>query len=72
VVTSNLGNASNHSNKELPVLLLGGGFNHGGHLAFEPGSFPLANLYVSVLNRFGIADTTFATATGPLERVEFG
>jgi hypothetical protein len=72
VVTSNLGNASNHSNKNLPVLLAGGGFNHGQHLAFEPGSTPLANLYVTLLNRFGLADTTFATGTGPLKGVEFG
>jgi hypothetical protein len=71
VVTSNLGNASNHSNKDLPVLLAGGGFNHGQHLAFEPGEAPLANLYVSVLNRFGLADTSFATGTGPLKGVEF-
>lgn len=66
VVTSNLGNGSNHSNKDLPVLLVGGRYHHGRHLAFEPGSLPLSNLFVSILNQFGIADRTFATATGPL------
>ncbi|MFT4691054.1 MAG: hypothetical protein ACI9OD_003277 [Limisphaerales bacterium] len=66
VVTSNLGNASNHSNKNLPVLLLGGKYNHGRHLAFEPGSLPLSNLYLSILHQFGIADKTFATSTAPL------
>ncbi len=71
VVTSNLGNGSNHSNKDLPVLLLGGGFNHGQHLAFEPSTTPLSNLYVSVLNRFGLADESFATSTGPLNGLEF-
>ncbi|MFT5469364.1 MAG: hypothetical protein ACI8UO_004484 [Verrucomicrobiales bacterium] len=71
VVTSNLGNGSNHSNKDLPVLLLGGGFNHGQHLAFEPNAAPLSNLYVSVLNQFGFADKTFGSATGPLEGLEF-
>jgi len=71
VVTSNLGNGSNHSNKELPVLLLGGGFNHGQHLAFEPSSVPLSNLYVSILNRFGMTDKEFATSTGPLEGLDF-
>ena len=30
---SNLGDASSHSNKNLPVLLAGGGFRHGQHLA---------------------------------------
>jgi hypothetical protein len=66
VVTSNLGNASNHSNRDLPVLLIGGDYNHGRHLAFEPGSVPLSNLYLSILNQFGIADKSFATSTGPL------
>lgn len=72
VVTSNLGNASNHSNKDLPVLLLGGGYNHGRHLAFEPGSTPLCNLYVTILNRFGLADKAFGTSTGPLKGLEVG
>jgi hypothetical protein len=70
VVTSNLGNASNHSNKDLPVLLLGGNYNHGQHLAFEPSTMPLSNLYVSVLNQFGIADTEFGSSTGPLKGLE--
>lgn len=72
VVTSNLGNASNHSNKDLPVLLIGGNYKHGQHLAFEPGSTPLSSLYVSVLNQFGLADKTFGTATGPLPGLEIG
>lgn len=72
IVTSNLGNASNHSNKDLPVLLIGGNYGHGQHLAFEPGAAPLSSLYVSVLNQFGLADKTFATATGPLPGLEIG
>jgi hypothetical protein len=48
--SSNLGNASNHSTKNLPVLLAGGGFRHGQHLAFDPAKPPpLCNLYVSML-----------------------
>ncbi|MBX7207948.1 MAG: DUF1552 domain-containing protein [Verrucomicrobiaceae bacterium] len=70
IITSNLGNASNHSNKDLPVIVLGGRFKHGRHLAFEPGAVPLANLYVSVLNQFGVPDRSFATATGPLKELE--
>jgi hypothetical protein len=72
VITSNLGNASNHSNKDLPVLLIGGRFSHGRHLALEPSTVPLCNLYVSVLNQFGLADKTFGTATGPLAGLELG
>ena len=70
IVTSNLGNASNHSTKSLPVLLIGGRFQHGQHLAFEPSTVPLCNLYVSVLNQFGLADKKFGTATGPLQGLD--
>jgi len=72
VITSNLGNGSNHSNKDLPVLLLGGNYNHGQHLTFEPSTVPLSNLYVSVLNQFGIADKSFGMSTGALEGLEIG
>jgi hypothetical protein len=72
VVTSNLGNGSNHSNKDLPVLLAGGRFGHGQHLAFKPSTIPLSNLYVSILNQFGLADTSFGTSTGPLQGLEIG
>jgi hypothetical protein len=72
VITSNLGNASNHSNKDLPVLLIGGNYAHGSHLAFAPGEAALGSLYVSVLNQFGLADNTFGSATGPLKGLEIG
>ena len=32
---SNLGNASSHDTRNLPILLAGGGFRHGAHLAFD-------------------------------------
>ena len=64
---SNLGNASNHSCKNLPTLLAGGGFRHGQHLAFDPTkSPPLANLYVSMLQRLGIETDRFGSSTGTL------
>jgi hypothetical protein len=71
VVTSNLGNASNHSTKDLPVLVIGGRFKHGQHLAFEPSTVPLCNLYVSVLNQFGFEDKSFGTSTGTLRGLDF-
>ncbi len=65
--SSNLGNASNHSTKNLPVLLAGGGFRHGRHLAFDPNKPPpLANLYVSMLQRLGIETDRFGSGTGTL------
>jgi hypothetical protein len=70
VVTSNLGSGNSHSNKNLPVLLAGGRFRHGEHLAVEPGTVPLSNLYVSVLRQLGFDDEAFGTSTGPLRGLE--
>jgi hypothetical protein len=68
---SNLGDASSHSVKNLPVLLAGGGFRHGQHLAFDPGSPPpLCNLYVSMLQRLGLETDKFGTSTGTLTGLE--
>ena len=64
---SNLGDASSHSTKNLPVLLAGGGFKHGQHLPFDPQDPPpLCNLYVSMLQRLGIETDQFGTSTGTL------
>lgn len=70
LVTSNLGSGNSHSNKDLPVLLAGGRFRHGRHLAFGPGAAPLCNLYVSVLNQLGFEDRSFGTSTGALQGLE--
>jgi len=68
---SNLGNASNHSTKNLPILLAGGGFNHGQHLAFNPDNPPpLSNLFVTMLQRLGIETDQFGTSTGTLNGME--
>jgi hypothetical protein len=68
---SNLGDASSHSVKNLPVLLCGGGFRHGQHLAFDPQNPPpLCNLFVSMLQRLGIETDQFATSTGTLTGLE--
>jgi hypothetical protein len=69
--SSNLGNAANHSTKNLPVLLAGGGFKHGQHLAFEADNPPpLSNLYVTMLQRLGIEAGKFGTSTGTLTGLE--
>jgi len=60
---SGLGNASSHSNRNLPVLLAGGGLRHGRHLGFDPGT-PLCNVYVTMLQRLGIDIDAFAGSTG--------
>ncbi|GAA4468645.1 DUF1552 domain-containing protein [Novipirellula rosea] len=66
-LTSNLGNASNHDNRNMPVLLAGGGFRHGQHLAFDrKNNYPLPNLYVSMLQNLGMEIDQFATSTGTM------
>jgi hypothetical protein len=65
--SSNLGNASNHSTRNLPVLVAGGGFRHGQHLAFKSSNpTPLSNLYLSMLHRLGINADRFGSSTGTL------
>ena len=61
---SNLGNASSHDNKNLPILVAGGGFRHGQHLAFDPKKNPpLSNLYVQFLRRLGADVNAFGSSS---------
>ena len=69
---SNLGNASSHDNKNLPILVAGGGFKHGQHLAFDPKKNPpLSNLYVQFLRRLGADVNTFGSSSGTIPGFEF-
>jgi hypothetical protein len=66
---SGMGNANSHTNTNLPVLLAGGGFKHGRLLAFNRQAKhrpPLTNLFVSMLQQFGVETDQFATSTGTL------
>jgi hypothetical protein len=64
---SGMGNGSSHSNKDLPILLAGGGFRHGEHKAYGAGRrVPLCNLYTTMLQRFGIEIERFNKATGTI------
>ena len=68
LLTSNLGNASSHNNKNMPVLFAGGSFQHGRHLAFnQKNNYPLPNLFLSALHQLGLEDEAFATSTGEME-----
>jgi Protein of unknown function (DUF1552) len=68
---SAMGNASSHNCKNLPIVLAGGGFKHGQHLAFDPvNNTPLCKLYVSLLQRFGVAVDAFGTGKGTLTGLE--
>lgn len=60
-----------HRVLNLPVLLAGGGFKHGQHLAFDPvNNVPLSNLYVMMLRQFGLDVDRFATSTGTIPGLE--
>jgi hypothetical protein len=66
-----MGSANSHSNVNLPVLLAGGGFKHGQHLAFDTkNNYPLSNLYLTMLQRLGIETDTYSTSTGTMRGLE--
>lgn len=66
-----MGSANSHSNVNLPVLLAGGGFKHGQHLAFDTkNNYPLSNLHLSMLHRLGIEAKDFSTAKGTMTGLE--
>ncbi len=70
---SGMGNANSHTNTDLPILLAGGGFRHGGHKPFPREAnrrVPLCNLYVSMLQRFGVEADRFGAGTGTLTGLE--
>jgi hypothetical protein len=76
--SSNLGDASTHGVKNLPVLLAGGGFKHGQYLTFpepkdkkkDPPLPPLSNLYLTMLHRLGVRADKFGSSTGTLPGLE--
>ena len=70
---SGMGNGSSHNNKNLPLVLAGGGFRHGSHLAMpsvDHQRVPLCNLYTTLLQRFGVEIDRFNLATGTINGLE--
>jgi hypothetical protein len=64
---SNLGDANVHNCTNLPILLAGGGFQHGQHLAFDThANTPLSNLFVSMLQNLGVETDSFSSSEGAL------
>jgi hypothetical protein len=69
---SNFGDANMHTTTNMPVILAGGGFRHGRHLAFDrQNNYPLPNLFVSLLQRLGVEADRFASSTGTMRGLEF-
>ena len=67
---SNLGNASSHSNDNLPVIVAGGGLKHAGHVAYDrKDNKPMSNLFVRMLQQMGLEMDKFGSSTGVLSEV---
>jgi hypothetical protein len=63
VVGAGMGNASSHDATNLPVLVAGGRFAHGTHIAHDPASPPpLCNLWVQILGELGVRAERFGTS----------
>jgi hypothetical protein len=72
---SGMGNGSSHSNRNLPVILAGGGMNHQGHVvcpAEDHNRVPLSNLWLSTLQWFGVEADRFGKSTGTFSPMEIG
>lgn len=60
---SNLGNASSHSWRNLPIILAGGGFRHGQHLAHdEQNNTHFANLLLQLGRQMGLDLHSFGSS----------
>lgn len=67
LIGSNLGDASGHGTTNLPILLAGGGWKHGQHIAGDTkDNTPLGKLYVSMLQRFGVETDRFGSGAGTI------
>lgn len=64
---SNLGNASAHSTANIPLVLAGGGFKHGRHIAIDKEKHVFSNLLVSLARRMGVESDKFGFSTGVLD-----
>jgi len=62
---SNLGNANMHNTRNLPIVVAGGGFQHGQYIAATDDT-PLSNLFVTLLNQADVQTESFGQSTGQL------
>lgn len=72
LVGTGMGDASRHSNANLPTLVAGGGLKHGSHVAIDPkrpGGPLLGDLYVTLLQRLGIETDRFSNASSTMNEV---
>ena len=67
LIGSNLGDASGHGTTNLPILLAGGGWRHGQHIAGKVhDNTPLGKLFVSMLQKHGVETDRFGSGIGTM------
>ena len=67
LIGSNLGDASGHGTTNLPILLAGGGYKHGQHVAGDiKNNTALGKLFVNMLQRFGVETDRFGSGSGTI------
>ncbi|MDF1658393.1 MAG: DUF1552 domain-containing protein [Verrucomicrobiales bacterium] len=72
LVGTGMGDASRHSNANLPTLVAGGGFKHGQHLAIDGSKADaplLGDLYLTLMERLGIEQENFSNASRNLNQL---
>ena len=66
---SGMGNANAHTNLDLPIILAGGGYPHGEFKKLPTSGInkkPLCNLYLKLLQDFGVETDSFGGSSGTL------
>jgi hypothetical protein len=61
-----MGDASRHSNRNLPTLVAGGGFKHQGHIAVDATKKDaplLGDLYITMMQKLGMETGSFSNAS---------
>ena len=69
---SNMGNSDRHGNYPIPTVIVGGGngrMKRGGQQIVMPDRSPLANVHLTLLDKFGIEQTEFADSTGMISEL---
>jgi len=67
-----MGDASRHANSNLPIVLAGGGFHHGSHIAVDatkPDAPLLGDLYITMMQKLGIEAESFSNANRNLNHL---
>jgi hypothetical protein len=70
VYGSGISDGNKHTHEDLPVLVAGGGgrFATGRHVMY-PNDTPMANLYLTLLDRMGVREDAIGDSTGRMEQL---